>query len=299
MSQAAEPVVGPSSQDLASYTASKTLDEPYVLGPDSQPQAGVPRGVLHRFTQTDSRVYPGTERDYVVYVPAQYDPAAPAALTVFQDGHLYLADDCRADVVLDNLIAAGDMPVTIGLFVSPGSPGPGLPIWGGGDNRSVEYDTVDGTYARLLVDELIPAVEQTWRLSQDPEQRAVVGISSGGLCAFNAAWERPDIFSKVVVHCGSFVNIRGGDRVPSLVRRAEPKPLRVALQTGAHDLNIVFGDWVLANRQMASALAYRGYDHRSDFGAGVHSLKHGAARLPDTFRWLWRDWRGAATPRPV
>lgn len=291
MADAAEPVTGPSPDDVRRFTGAKTLDEPYALGPDSRRRPGVPLGRLHRFTQADSRVYPSTTRDYVVYVPAQYDGSEAAALTVFQDGHLYLADDCAADVVMDNVIAAGEMPVTIGLFVSPGSPGPGLPIWGGGDNRSVEYDTVDGAYARLLSDELIPALEKTWRLTGDRERRAIVGISSGGLCAFNAAWERPDVFSKVVVHCGSFVNIRGGDRFPSMVRRAERKDLRVALQTGANDLDIVFGDWPLANRQMASALAYRGYDHRFDFGEGGHSLKHGAAMLPEVFRWLWRDWR--------
>lgn len=291
MSDAAEPVTGPSPDDVRRFTGSKTLDEPYVLGPDSQRRDGVREGVLHRFTQADSRVYPGTTREYVVYVPAQYDGAEPAALTVFQDGHLYLAEDCAAHVVLDNLIAAGEMPVTIGLFVLPGTPGPGLPIWGGGDNRSVEYDTVDGTYARLLTEELIPEIEETWRLTADRERRAIVGISSGGICALNAAWNRPDVFSKVVSHCGSFVDIRGGDRFPAMVRRAERKPLRVALQTGERDLDIVFGHWPLANRQMAAALEYRGYDYRFEVGEGGHSLKHGAAALPDTFRWLWRDWR--------
>jgi enterochelin esterase family protein len=181
------------------------------------------------------------------------------------------------------------MPPTVGLFVQPGEPGPGLPVYGGTGNRSVEYDTVDGTYARLLVEELIPRVAEIQPLLDDPSSRAICGLSSGGICAFNAAWHRPDMFGKVVSHCGSFVDIRGGHTVAELVRRSEAKPLRVFLQTGRHDLNILFGDWVQANSTLASALAYRGYDHELVVGDGGHSLVHGGAILPDTLRWLWRD----------
>ena len=283
----------PSPEDLQRFLGSKAINGPYELGPDSLPHPEVPEGRLTPFTWAESAVYPGVTRECVLYRPAQYDGLAEAALHVFNDGGLYLAETANAHRTLDTLIHRGDIPVSLALFVNPGSPGPGLPLWGGGDNRSVEYDTVDGAYARLLTEELIPHVAKSHRLSNDPAMRAIVGISSGGICAFNAAWERPDVFGKVVSHCGSYVNIRGGDRVPSMVRRAERKALRVFLQTGEHDLDIVFGDWPLANRTLASALAYRGYDHRLVVGESGHGLRHGAAILPETLRWLWRD--GGAT----
>lgn len=282
---------GPSPDDLERFLGSKAIDGPYALGPDSLPNPEVPEGRLTSFTWSDSQVYPGTTRECWLYVPAQYDGSADAALHVFNDGGLYLAENAQAHRTLDTLIHKGEIPVSLALFVNPGAPGPGLPIWGGGDNRSVEYDTVDGAYARFLADELIPHVAKTHRISADPTMRAIIGISSGGLCAFNAAFERPDVFGKVVTHCGSYVNIRGGDRMASLVRRAEKKALRVFLQGAEHDLNIVFGDWPLANLNLASALAYRGYDHRLVMGEGGHTIVHGASILPDTLRWLWRDWK--------
>ncbi len=127
--------------------------------------------------------------------------------------------------------------------------------------------------------------------------RAICGLSSGGICAFNAAWERPDYFGKVISHCGSFVDIRGGHALAARVRSAEAKPLRVFLQTGQHDLDILYGCWPLANRELASALDYRGYDHRFVLGEGGHSLAHGGALFADTLRWLWRDWRDARPAR--
>ena len=182
------------------------------------------------------------------------------------------------------------MPVTIGVFVQPGDKGPGLPIWGGTDNRSIEYDSLGDTYARFLLEELLPDVEKNVSITSDPAGRAICGISSGGICAFTVAWERPDAFSKVVTHCGSFTDIRGGHNYPSLIRRNAAKPLRVFLQSGSNDLDVVFGNWPLANQEMASALAYRGYDYQYIFGEGGHSLKHGGSIFPDTLRWLWRDY---------
>jgi enterochelin esterase family protein len=279
-----------SPQDRAFATKNATATEPYHPGPDATRQEGVPEGQVTKYHWTSEKVYPGTARDYWVYVPQQYDPAQPACLMVFQDGALYLGPDVNAPVVFDNLIHRREMPVTIGVFVQPGDKGPGMPLWGGQDNRSIEYDSLGDAYARFLLEEILPAVEKSYAITSDPAGRAICGISSGGNCAFTAAWERPDAFSKVVTHCGSFTNIRGGHNYPSLIRRNAAKPLRVFLQSGANDLDVVFGNWPLANQDMASALAYRGYDYQYVFGEGGHSLKHGGAIFPDTLRWLWRDF---------
>jgi enterochelin esterase family protein len=155
-------------------------------------------------------------------------------------------------------------------------------------NRSVEYDTLGDAYVRFLLDELLPEALAGLTISSDPAQRTICGMSSGGICAFNAAWERPDVFGKVISHVGSFTNIRGGHVYPSRVRAAAPKPLRVFLQGGAKDLDREAGNWPAANFDMATALALKGYDYRFEFGAGAHDLKHGAAVFPATLRWLWR-----------
>jgi enterochelin esterase-like enzyme len=250
----------------------------------------VPRGSVSQHHWTSTAIYPGVERDYWIYVPQQYNASRPACLMVFQDAPLYLGPEASVPIAFDNLIHQGDMPVTIGLFVSPGESGPGMPRWGGADNRSLEYDSLGDRYARFLLDELLPPLEQEYNLVADPAGRAICGISSGGVCAFTVAWERPDAFRKVVSHCGSFTNIRGGNLYPSLIRKQAAKPLRVFLQTGVHDLNVVFGNWVIANQDMAAALAYKEYDHQFVLGEGGHSLAHGGAIFPDTMRWLWRDY---------
>jgi len=277
-------------RDRAAFAAGIAGAEPYTLGPDSLAQDGVPRGEVTRYHWTSTQVYPGTARDYWLYVPQQYDAAQPAGLMVFQDAALYLGPDVNAPVVFDNLIHQRVMPVTIGLFVSPGDKGPGSPLYGGSDNRSFEYDSLGDQYARFLIEELLPEIAQHYALVADPAGRAICGVSSGGICAFTVAWERPDAFRKVVSHCGSFTNIRGGHNVPSLIRRSAPKPLRIFLQSGAQDLDVVYGNWPLANQQMGAALAYQHYDYRFVFGAGGHTLKHGGALFPDTLRWLWRDY---------
>jgi enterochelin esterase family protein len=249
----------------------------------------VPAGRLERRRHRSATIYPGVERDYVVYLPAQYDRSLQAGLIVFQDGARYLGPEANAARVLDALIDAGDLPPTVAVFAEPGEQGPGLPLYGGAGNRSVEYDSTGDAYVRFLLEELLPAALAGLRVSAHPRERALVGLSSGGMCAFNAAWERPDLFGKVLSHCGSFVDIRGGHLMAQRVRREDARPLRVFLQTGAHDLDIVFGNWALANRQLASALDYRGYDHRLVVGEGGHSLKQGGAMLAEALRWLWRD----------
>ena len=274
--------------DVARFAASITRPGPYALGPDSQPKEGVARGTLTqvRFERKDG-VYPGVGRDVRIYVPV-HKAGQRLALMVFQDGARYAGPDANTTIVFDNLIHAGDMPPTVGVFVDPGEPGPGLPVYGGSGNRSVEYDSLGPAYVNFLIDELIPEVTRGLPMADSREMRAICGLSSGGICAFNAAWERPDYFSKVLSHCGSFVNIRGGHALEPAVRAHPAKALRVFLQTGEHDLDIVFGGWTLANRALAGALAYRGYDHRLLVGEGGHSLAHGAAILPEALRWLWR-----------
>lgn len=268
--------------------------EPYELGPDSQRQPGVPAGRVEGPFTFRSTVFEGTIRQYWIYVPAGYDASTPAALMVFQDGHKYVhpEQEYRAPIVMDNLIHRKEMPVTIGVFVNPGHVGEALPEnpWRA-SNRSVEYDTLSDRYATFLIDELLPEVGRQYRLAEDPERRAIVGVSSGGICAFTVAWERPDAFRKVVSHIGSFTNIRGGHVYHALIRKTPPRPLRLFLQAGSNDLDNEHGNWPLANQEMAAALKFAKYDYRFEYGVGAHTHFHGGALLPETLRWIWRDVR--------
>ena len=275
---------------------SATGSDAYRLGAESTERSpGAAIGRVESFRFTDSRVFPKTGRDGWVYIPAQYDGARPAALMVFQDGHAYVSTNgqMRVPIVFDNLIAKGELPVLVGVFINPGHRGNDAPPadgWGNRDNRSFEYDSLGDAYARFLVEELIPFVTNRWglNLDSDPRKRAIAGMSSGGICAWTVAWERPDSFGKVLSHIGSFTDIRGGHVYPTWLRKTERKPIRVFLQDGANDLNNLHGNWPLANQAMASSLAFAGYDFRFDFGDGAHNGKHGGAILPDSLRWLWR-----------
>lgn len=265
-------------------------DDQYVLGPDSQVKPNVPHGTVTTHQWTSSKIYPGTVRDYAVYVPAQYDKAKPAAVMVFQDGMGMYGEkgQFRAATVFDNLIAAGEMPVTIGIFINPGAFPAAKAGEKGRSNRSFEYDSLGGLYSRFLLEEILPEVGKSYNLTTDPEMRAICGNSSGGICAFTVAWEHPEAFRKVVSHIGSFTNIRGGNVYPAMIRAAEKKPLRVFLQDGRNDLDNQFGNWPLANQDMAASLKFMGYDYKFVLGEGTHNGKHGASMLPDTLRWLWR-----------
>lgn len=264
----------------------------YPFGRDSYAHPGVPKGKLTKHVFESEKVYPGTRRAYYVYVPAQYDSTKPAALMVFQDGHTYVkADgDFRTPVVFDNLIHQGKMPVTIGLFVDPGHRGEAWPAspWRN-NNRSKEYDELSNRYVSFLIEELIPELEKQYRLTDDPKMRAICGISSGGICAFTAAWQRPDYFHKVLSHIGSFTDIRGGHVYPALIRQNHPKDIKVFLQDGENDLDNQHGNWWLANQQMAASLKYMGYDCKFVAGQGAHNGQHGGAILPESLVWLWSD----------
>jgi sugar lactone lactonase YvrE/enterochelin esterase-like enzyme len=269
----------------------------YPLGPDSQPQPGVPKGEVIKLSFDKSKIFPGTVRDYWIYVPAQYTPDKPACVYVNQDGIQW-----QAPTVFDNLIHKKEIPVTIGVFIMHGKvmaakADAALDRF----NRSYEYDGLGDSYVRFLLDEILPEVEmqktsdgRAIRLSKSGNDRAIGGSSSGAIAAFTAAWERPDAFSRVFSTIGTYVGLRGGDRYSTLVRKYEPKPLRIFLQDGSNDLNIYGGDWWMANQTLERALIFSGYEVTHVWGEGAHSGQHGTALFPDAMRWLWKDW-----PQPV
>jgi enterochelin esterase family protein len=265
-------------------------DRQYHPNPEAFPVEGTPRGQVrsHR-GWTGARVYLGTTRDLWIYTPPGFDPkgGAPPALTVFQDGGGYLDRNgpVRAAAVFDTLAAAGEMPPTVGVFVMPGAK-EGTP-----QQRSIEYDTVSEAYARFLIEDVFPFVETEigCKLTTDPAWRSICGISSGGICAFTAAWFRPDAFGRVLSHCGSFTAIRGGHNYAYLIRSTPRKPIRVWMQSGAADADIILGSWPQANQAVAASLEFAGYDVKFVFGEGGHSLAHGGAVFADALRWLWRE----------
>lgn len=292
----------------------------YPLGPDSLPKDGVPKGRLEGPFEFRSQVLAGTVRRYWLFVPAQYTGEAPANVLVFQDGQRATnpTGSLRVPQVLENLIAAGDIPVTIGIFITPGHRAEVYPDnlgTGNPNNRAQEYDSLSDAYTRFLVSEMLPEVGKKYRLTDDVEGRAIGGTSSGAICAFTVAWHRPDVFRKVISFIGSYTSIAyrpatdttpmvpGGDLYPTLIRKNPIKPIRIFLQDGSADLDNNHGHWFLANQQMLAALnfANRTADGRKDTGArydvahewgdGAHSDAHGGAILPQVLRWMWRDAR--------
>lgn len=285
---------------LAAAASSIAWAQPseYRLGPDSQFNPWVPQGTVtrHVFTATDKSLFPGTRRDYWIYVPKQYSPDKPPCLMVFQDGGGYVSTNgsFRAPIVFDNLIARGEMPVTVGVFVNPGV----LPSARGTNalpryNRSYEYDGLGDRYARFLAEELLPEIRKTVAFTDDPNGRAIAGASSGAIAAFTAAWERPDLFRRVFSTIGTYVGLRGGNAYPILIRKTEPKPLRVFLQDGSNDQNIYGGNWWIANLDMHSALEFSGYELEKAWGTGGHDSHQAGSIFPDALRWLWKGYPAA------
>lgn len=274
--------------------ATVVAQEKYPVHPDSVSKPGVPEGKIEGpFDFRSSQIFPGTQRQYWLYVPQQYDSAKPACTMIVQDG-LNRAKGWKLPIVMDNLIHQKEMPVTIGIFITPGVvPAPHSDAQAR-YNRSFEYDGLGDHYANFLLKEILPEVAKKYNLSNDPNDRSIAGASSGGICAFTAAWERPDAFRRVLSTIGTFVNLRGGHLYPSLVRKTEPKPLRIFLQDGSSDLDIYAGSWWAANQDMLSALHFSGYDVKHVWGEGGHNGKHAAAIMPDALRWLWRDY-----PEPI
>jgi sugar lactone lactonase YvrE/enterochelin esterase-like enzyme len=278
---------------LLGLLAAFLLPAALVVRADDQP---TPKGEVTKHAFNQSKIFPGTVRDFWVYVPKQYDPAKPACVYVGQDGIGF-----NAPAVFDDLIAKKEMPVTIGVFVMHGR------VKAPSDkaldrfNRSYEYDGLGDDYARFLLDELFPEVEKLKtadgrdiKLSKDGNDRAIGGASSGAICAFTAAWERPDAFRRVFSAIGTYVGLRGGNVYPTLIRKYEPKPIRVFLEDGSADLNIYGGDWWMANQEMERSLTFAGYEVKHVWGDGGHNGKHATEVFPDAMRWLWKDW-----PAPV
>jgi enterochelin esterase-like enzyme len=286
----------------------------YKLGPDSLEQEGVPRGTIKGPFTLPSKAYPGTQHTYWIYVPAQYDPAKPASLMIFNDGQAFMAPqgDMRAQNVMDNLIWRRELPVMIGVFINPGrrpdQPEPNLSEWGDRTtNRPTEYNTLDDKYASVICDELMPVLYKEYNISKDPERHGIGGSSSGAIAAFTVAWQRPNEFHKVLSSVGSFVNLRGGDAYADLIRKSEKKPIRIFLQDGRND-NRGMGrggtyderrDWFLQNVRMMQALTEKGYDVNYAFGMNKHGQKMSGAILPSMMRWLWRDHGFSTDPQDM
>jgi hypothetical protein len=284
---------------------------------DSLPQPGVPKGKLIGPLEFKSKVIAGTVRRYWIYVPVKYDANNPPNLLVFQDGQRAINPQgpLNIPVVLDNLIAKGDIPATLGVFITPGNTGtehyPDNLGTGNPNHRAPEYDALSDAYTRMLIDEILPEVAKTYKFTDDPKRRAIGGTSSGAICAWTVAWHRPDAFGNVISMIGSYTSIGyhpatatepmipGGDTYPGLIRKNPIRPIRIFLQDGTNDLNNEHGNWHLANEQMLSSLQWANanadekkipgarYDVRYEWGDGAHSDVHGGWLLPGILRWMF------------
>jgi len=281
------------------YSAAQAPSENYTVDSASVVHAGVPKGEIIKLVFDSSKIFPGTTRDVSIYVPAEYNPGQPACVYVNQDGIQW-----NAPVVFDNMIYKKEMPVTIGIFITPGIVKPKDPANTlNRYNRSFEYDGLGDAYARFLLEEILPFAEKQHtadgraiHLSKNGNDRAIGGSSSGAVCAFTVAWERPAEFSKVFSSIGTYTGLRGADRYPILVRKFEPRPIKIFLQDGSNDLNIYAGDWWMANQTMERALIFSGYQVNHVWGEGQHNGKQGTSIFPEAMRWLWREWPKATVP---
>ena len=287
----------------------ETAANTYKPGPLHRRLAGVGEGLLTSYTHTSTN-YNGHTRKYWVYKPAGFQQDVPAGFMLFSDGDQYFGQCIGTRKsgysvlpILDNLVHTGHMPPnTIFIFAQPGIiPGEPSNIWDPfpdsyfESGRFLEYDTVDKRFGRFLLDELLPSVQSSANvtLTRNPRLRGLCGHSSGGLCALNTAFEYPEAFQKVISHCGSFAKLQNGHLLPFAVREcnASEKPIRVFLQSGTGDAKIKFGDWFLQNQVMQNALEFAGIEHTFEWGVGRHDIWHGTSVMPETLKWLWRDWR--------
>jgi enterochelin esterase family protein len=292
-----------------------------ALGPTSYLQPAVPSGTLSEKIVHTSKIYDGMKSNYWIYVPAQYDPKTPAALMVFQDGEWYTDRDGENPAlnVIDNLIAQKKIPVMIAVFIQPGSVEgiPDTPTYNfvkacadkwhrtlDDSMRSTLYDTVSDRYPRFLRDEILAEISARYNIRKDAYSRAITGLSSGGICSFNAAWQMPDQFSRVITWIGSFSAIQwkedpanpdGGQDYPEKIQREAPRNIRAWLQDGSNDLELRYGSWALNNIRMANALKTKDYDFHFSFGTGSHSSAPGALEFPEEMIWLWRGYDPAKT----
>ncbi len=286
----------------------------YHLGPDSLDEPGVPKGEIRGPFTLPSQAYPGTQHTYWVYVPAQYNSRVPASLMVFNDGQAFkdTAGDLRAQNVLDNLIYRREIPIMIGVFINPGrtpdQPESSPKEWGDKvNNRPTEYNTLDDKYARVIVDELLPALYKDYNISRNPDDHGIGGASSGAIAAFTVAWQRPDQFHKVLSIVGSFTNLRGGNAYADLVRKSEKKPIRIFLQDGRNDNRGLrpdgtydeTRDWFYQNVRLMKALTDKGYEVNYAWGMNRHGQKMGGEILPEMMRWLWRDGPVSTDPHDL
>ncbi|MGB0063104.1 MAG: alpha/beta hydrolase-fold protein [Terracidiphilus sp.] len=274
----------------------------YTPSPDSLPHDGVPKGTVTKFVLPPGKYYPGTPHNCAVYVPAEYDAAKPTPFMIFLDGSQAIDSSMHMPVVFDNLIAKHDLPPMIAIFIDPGVLSAVSDAAQNRYNRIYEYDSLTPRFAQFLLNELIPAVQKNYNLSQNPDDRGLSGVSTGAVGAFMAAWNRPDQFHRVLSLIGTYVSMKGADELPALIRKTEPKPIRIFMQDGSHDHisaaepygTHFSGSWPVANQTMYEALEFAGYDVKLEMGTGGHDLDQGGAILPDALRWLWRGY-----PTPI
>ncbi|MBM3752557.1 MAG: hypothetical protein FJW38_01080 [Acidobacteria bacterium] len=289
---------------LTTAALGAAAQQSYELGPDSQLQLATPKGALTKHTLAPGKYFPGTPHNYSLYVPKQYDATKSTPFMIFLDGSGALGGGVRAPIVFDNLIAKGELPPMIGIFIDPGV----FPARGDAQSRFervFEYDSLSDRFANFLVDELIAEVAKSYNLSKDPNDRGLCGVSTGAVGAFAAAWNRPDQFRRVLSFIGTFVSMKGADGLPALIRKTEPKPIRIFLQAGKNDHiapnqpwgTFYGGSWPINNQVMLEAFLFAGYDAKLVLGDEGHNMKHGGAILPETLRWLWRGFPAPITAK--
>ncbi|MBC8002633.1 MAG: esterase family protein [Opitutaceae bacterium] len=269
----------------------------------------MPQGKFSEAKVNSSKVFPGTQHTYWVYVPAQYDSTKPAALMIFNDGQAMMAEpgDVQGHRVLDNLIFRREIPVMIGVFINPGrrpdQPEPNPRDWGDKtSNRADEYNPPNENYARVIVEELMPALKKEYNISSDPDLYGIMGASSGGCAAFSVAWFRSDDFRRVITFVGSFTDIRGGHVWPELVEKSAKRPIRLFMQDGRNDNrrpDNLKRDWFYQNVRLKDALEKKDYDLNYTWGIGKHGQKQGVAIFPEMLRWLWRDPPVSSDPKDM